>query len=136
MAGLACLGAAGAGPAMAVAPSAGAGGWGQAIQVPGTAALNKGGNANITSVSCPAAGSCAAVGFYHAGSGRGQAFVVTETNGRWRTAIKVPGLAALNGGSSDITSVSCTAADSCAAIGDYVDGSSHLGHAFVVSKRG
>ncbi len=123
MAGLACLGAAGAGPAMAVAQSAGAGGWGKAVQVPGTAALNKGGVLRPFEVSCVASGSCAAGGYYYDRSEHPQAFVVTRAHGRWRTAIEVPGTAALNtGGSAGTTSVSCAVAGSCAAGGDYSDG--------------
>ena len=38
--------------------------WGTAIEVPGTAALNAGGDAEVTSVSCASAGNCAAGGFY------------------------------------------------------------------------
>jgi len=43
------------------APAA-AGIWGNAQQVPGLAALNTGGDAWVISVSCPAAGECAASG--------------------------------------------------------------------------
>ena len=124
----------GAGPAVAGVPSAGAGGWDKAIEVPGTAALNKGGLAQVRSVSCARAGGCAAGGSYHDGSGHQQAFVATEARGRWRTAIEVPGTAALNkGGNARVLSVSCAAAGSCAAGGLYTDGSGHL-QAFVVSK--
>src|SRR5499427_2580021 len=98
--------------------------WRKAIEAPGTAAVNTGGDAAIESVSCPAAGSCAAGGFYIDGSGSEQAFVVTEANGRWRKAIEVPGTAALNkGGEAAIESVSWAAAGSCAAGGFYRDGS-------------
>jgi hypothetical protein len=84
-------------------------------------------------VSCAAAGDCAVGGFYFDGSGQ-QAFVVTEAGVRWRTAIKVPGTAALNTGrNAAIESVSCAAAGSCAAGGSYRDGSGH-DQAFVVSK--
>src|SRR5215472_14721406 len=122
-----------AGAAVAGVRSAGAGGWGKAVEVPGTAALNTGGNAEVLSVSCAAAGSCAAGGYYRA-SGQLQAFVVTEARGRWRRAIEVPGTAALNtGGDADVLSVSCAAAGSCAAGGFYRDGSHHL-QAFVVTK--
>src|SRR5215472_11783347 len=110
--------------------------WRRAIEVPGTAALNKGGNAITLSVSCAAAGSCAAGGSYFDGSRQAQAFVVTEVNGRWRKAIKVPGTAALNkGGDAEVESVSCAAAGSCAAGGSYTDGSRHL-QAFVVTESG
>ena len=53
--------------------------WGKAIEVPGTAALNKGGNASVTSVSCAAAGKCSAGGRYEDGSASFQAFVVSRT---------------------------------------------------------
>jgi hypothetical protein len=53
--------------------------WHTAIEVPGTAALNQGGSAEISSVSCAAAGNCSAGGFYTDSSSRGQAFVVSQT---------------------------------------------------------
>ena len=106
--------------------------WGTASEVPGSGALNAGGAAAIDSVSCASAGNCAAVGFYQDGFGHNQAFVVSETNGRWGKGIKVPGSAALNeGGNAGLESVSCGAARSCAAGGYYRDGSGHS-QAFVV----
>jgi cytochrome c551/c552 len=115
--------------------------WGTAQEVPGTAALNQGGNAGILggylfggAVSCARAGSCAAGGWYTDGSGNQQAFVVTEANGRWGTAIEVPGTAALNqSGSASTNTVSCAAAGTCTAAGGYVD-SSGSGQVFVASE--
>ena len=52
--------------------------WGTAIEVPGTAALNQGGSAEILSVSCAPAGTCTAGGIYTDSSGHHQAFVVTK----------------------------------------------------------
>jgi hypothetical protein len=52
--------------------------WGTAQEVPGTAALNKGGQAQVNSVSCAPAGTCAVGGFYTDKSGKTshqQAFV-------------------------------------------------------------
>ncbi len=96
--------------------------WRKAIEVPGLAALNTGGNAVVTSVSCASAGSCAAGGSYRDRRGDRQGFVAVERNGRWRKAIEVPGLAALNtGGNAVVTSVSCGSAGSCAAGGSYRD---------------
>src|SRR5712692_2745876 len=86
VAGLGWVLLAGAGPAVAGVPSAGAGGWDKAIEVPGTAALDKGGFAEVESVSCAAAGGCAAGGRFSP-FGHFQAFVVTKAGGRWRTAI-------------------------------------------------
>jgi len=108
--------------------------WGNAIEVPGTAALNTGGSADTYSVSCATAGNCAAGGQYFDGSSHFQAFVVSETNGSWGNAIEVPGSATLNsGGGADTYSVSCAAAGNCTAGGQYLDGSDHL-QAFVVDE--
>ena len=51
--------------------------WGTAEQVPGTATLNTGGFAEMSSVSCAPAGTCSAGGFYQ-GPGGLQAFVVNK----------------------------------------------------------
>ena len=110
------------------------GSWGTAIEVPGLAALNVGGNADVESVSCGQARYCAAGGTYRDGSGHQQAFVVSDINGAWGTAIEVPGSAALNtGGSAQVTSVSCASARYCAAGGYYMT-SSGDDEAFVVSR--
>ena len=130
---------AGASPAAAQAAGARAvsgGAWGTAREVTGLAALNQGGFANITSVSCASPGTCSAGGSYTDSSGGGQAFVVSEVNGSWGKAKEVPGLAALNqGGSALITSVSCARAGTCAAGGSYTDSSGGQ-QAFVVSEAG
>ena len=108
--------------------------WGTAKEVPGTAALNTGGNAQIDSVSCAKAGDCSAGGFYTDSSSHGQGFVVSQVNGRWGTAKEVPGIAALNtGGFADIYSASCASAGNCSAGGFYIDSSGH-NQAFVVSQ--
>ena len=88
--------------------AASGGTWGTAIEVPGTAALNQGGNAQIIPLSCASAGTCRAGGFYSDSSGRWQALVAGETNGTWHAAIEVPGTAALNqgGGGAQLISLS------------------------------
>ena len=53
--------------------------WHTAIEVPGTAALNQGGNALVDTVSCAMAGNCAAGGWYTDSSQHTQAFVVNQT---------------------------------------------------------
>src|SRR5262249_8392473 len=60
--------------------------WLKAIEVPGTAALNAGGNAQVTWVSCASAGNCAAGGSYQGRPGAQQALVGSPGNGHWRTA--------------------------------------------------
>ena len=107
--------------------------WGTAIQVPGLAALNTGGLAEVTSVSCGSAGSCTAGGYYQDRHGR-HGFVAVERHGAWGTAVQVPGLAALTtGGDAEVTSVSCGSAGSCAAGGFYSD-RSHHDQGFVASE--
>jgi hypothetical protein len=110
------------------------GAWGKAAEVPGTAALNTGGDAEIHAVSCASAGNCSAGGFYTDRSSRAQAFVVSQVKGAWGKAIEVPGSAALNTGTAQITSVSCGSAGNCAAVGFYTARSGNQG--FVVSQAG
>jgi hypothetical protein len=101
--------------------------WGKAIAVPGLAALNKGGNAQVNSVSCGSPGTCVAGGYYTAKNGRTRAFAVLEQNGRWETAVQVPGLAALDkyGRPTAVSTVSCAPAGGCAVGGYYADRSHH-----------
>jgi hypothetical protein len=104
-----------------------AGSWGTAKEVPGTATLNKGGNAQINSISCASAGNCSAGGVYTESSGDQEALVVSQANGTWGTAKVVPGSAALNaGGAATIFSVSCASAGNCSAGGAYTDASGHV----------
>jgi hypothetical protein len=110
--------------------------WGRAIEVPGLAALNKGGDADVRDVSCPSPGNCTAVGSYKDGRRHQQGFAVAEKNGRWSKAIKVPGLAVLNkGGDAEASSVSCASPGSCAAGGSYTDGRRHQQGFAVAEKR-
>lgn len=114
--------------------------WQTAREVPGSAALNAGGYAEIASVSCTAAGVCSAGGYYASASvdqiPTVQAMVLTETGGTWHTASEVPGTATLNGGGyAAITSVSCSAAGDCSAGGEYTN-SAAATEAFVVSQTG
>jgi hypothetical protein len=93
------------------------GSWGSATEVPGTAALNGGGSATVSSVSCAAPGECAAGGDYTDGSGHGQVFVADEKDGRWDNAIEVRGTATGNGVNAYMGSVSCATAGNCSAGG-------------------
>jgi hypothetical protein len=91
---------------------------GSAIEVPGTAALNTGGDAQAGPVSCSSAGNCTAGGFYTSGRQHLRAFVVDEVNGTWHTAVPVPGSATLV--PDTVTSLSCGSAGNCTAGGWYV----------------
>jgi hypothetical protein len=125
----------GAAPAASGAPVSGR--WERARPVPGLGGrgLNAGGQASVSAVSCASAGNCAAAGSYRDGHHHGQAYVVSERNGRWGTAIEVPGTAGLNaGGAAGAGSVSCPAAGNCAISGGYTDSRGH-DQVFVASER-
>lgn len=88
--------------------------WRKAQEVPGTTTLNAGGDASVTSLSCPAASACVAAGAYKPKAGPGQIFVVNESVGRWNRAIQLPGsgkLVTQNG--STVGEVSCASAATC-----------------------
>jgi cytochrome c551/c552 len=107
--------------------------WGKAEEVPGTAKLNSGGNAEVISVSCPLAGRCGAAGYYSTKDGS-QAFVVSQAGGKWGKAGLVPGTAKLNSGrGAEVLSVSCASPGNCSAGGTYADRSGHT-QAFVTSE--
>ena len=111
----------GAGDPSAIGLARPASSWGRAIEVPGLGALNKGRIARVNSVSCAAAGSCAAGGRYRDGRGHGQGFVAVERHGRWGKAIEVPGLGTLSKGDAGVSAVSCASPGNCAAAGAYRD---------------
>jgi hypothetical protein len=107
--------------------------WGDAVQVPGTAALNANLAADAESVSCPSAGNCALDGYFADSSGY-QAFVADEVNGTWDNAIQVPGTAGLNAdGAAFATRISCASAGNCTVGGSYADGSGNT-QAFVADE--
>src|SRR5215469_17819850 len=87
--------------------------WGKAVEMPGTAKLNNGGDfaaALPANVSCGAPGDCATGGFYNSTKGT-EAFVVSEKRGVWGKAEEVPGSAAVNiGAIASVSAVSCPSA--------------------------
>lgn len=110
------------------------GAWHAAVEVPGTAALNVDGSAEVTSVDCTSLGNCVAGGSYEDASGDSQGFVVDEVAGTWGAAQEVPGLGALNvGGVAVVLAMACGAAGSCTAAGNYMDGSG-LTQSFVADE--
>ena len=110
--------------------------WGRAAEVPGLGALNAGGNAQVSSVSCWRPGDCAAGGSYTDARQHLQLFVVMEASGRWKNAQQVPGTAVLNfGGGLQVNSMSCAPGGYCAAVGAYDDNKGNQ-QVFVVTETG
>ena len=94
--------------------------WRAAAEIPGTARLNAGDNAQVNSVSCGAGGYCAAAGYVTTARRTQQAFVVLETQNVWHAAQILPNSERLNaGGAAEVGAVSCTPSGFCGAGGDY-----------------
>jgi hypothetical protein len=106
--------------------------WRTAIEVPGTARLNAGGNDSVNSLSCPSAGNCVLGGNTNA-----KAFVASLRHGKWGKAFEVPGTAALTkgGGFARINAVSCASAGNCSAGGAFGNGPRTDFAPVVVSER-
>ena len=110
--------------------------WGKAFEVPGTAALNAGGNASVVSVSCPSAGNCAATGGYEASGGALDVWVASEHRGHWGKATAVRNFPQLNvGRDGEVQAISCAAAGDCALGGDYLDVNDQF-QAFLATEAG
>jgi hypothetical protein len=87
--------------------------WSKAIRVPGTTVSQF---SHLASIWCSGAASCVAGGDYANADGD-EAFVVNMTSGTWGKAKEVPDAAALGGGASLVTAISCASAGNCAATG-------------------
>jgi hypothetical protein len=74
--------------------------WRDALEVPGTGALNVKGSAEVDAVDCPVAGNCTAAGDYRTESGAAEFFVIYQTAGTWRSATELPGVARLGTGAA------------------------------------
>jgi hypothetical protein len=94
--------------------------WGKAEEVPGTAALNAGGDAAVSVISCASPGNCAVGGTYTDSAGDTQLWVANEIGGVWGPAQQLTGLAGTgNPGFTLMNSISCAGPGSCAAGGTY-----------------
>lgn len=111
-----------------------AGNWATAQEVPDPHSLFSNDSAQITSLSCAAAGECGAGGWYGLVGLDQSAFVVSEVNGVWDSAEQVPGMAALNVNDvAQVNSVSCASPGNCVA-GGYYDDASFFHRPFVTSE--
>jgi hypothetical protein len=91
------------------------------LQLPTNAAAQP--YAQVSGLACRSAGNCVAVGDYQYGrSGNPQAFIATESHGRWARAFtpRLPANAA-SPASADLGAVTCTSDGSCQAAGSYQD---------------
>ena len=108
------------------------GAWGNAEDIPGLAALSTvSGKSAARSVSCGAPGDCALVGYYPDSSNVYHTFVTDEAaDGTWNPARQF----GPSSTRSMATSVSCSSAGNCGAIGKYLDAASNTTQSFVVNE--
>jgi hypothetical protein len=79
-------------------------------------------DAALDSVACPAAGACVAVGSYQSVAGEPVGLLEAQTAGVWDKSTPASLPAGANASPDvNLPSVSCAAAGSCAAVGNYVD---------------
>jgi hypothetical protein len=124
-------------PAAQAAAGAKHGGWGNAREVPGTAALNTAGSAGVQQVSCGSAGNCVAAGVCLVAPEHPRPFVSEQKSGIWGQAHAIPGIAALSrgrGAAADFAS--CPSAGNCTVAGLYHDQATNNPHAFVADESG
>jgi hypothetical protein len=112
------------------------------LLLPSGAALGIGQqDADLSSVACPSAGNCVAVGNYADTGGGYQAMVATDVSGVWgpaeQLALPATAIADASAQAADLLSVTCTGPGECVAVGDYADSTDQSrfnSHAMVVSE--
>jgi hypothetical protein len=108
--------------------------WPLGIEVPGSGALNAGGHAEVTAISCPVTAGCTAAGFYTDALDHQQAFAASELKGNWSPAKTLAAI--LNvGGSASVNSISCASRGNCLAVGYFFADHTHE-HALVATEEG
>src|SRR6185437_8585989 len=110
------------------------GAWDKPVLLSGPGVTGPHTDTEITTISCAAAGDCAAGGYDVSRKGP-QAFVVDQRHGVWTGGQQVSGTGRLNvGGYAETTSVSCAAPGNCTA-GGFVSGRGGETLAFVAGER-
>ena len=95
----------------------------------------------FTGLSCPSAGNCTAVGGYEDKQGSEEGLILREKNGVWSRATKAPlprhafPNSEPNAFTTPVASVSCAAANDCAAVGWYVVHGSHTFRGLLLGER-
>jgi hypothetical protein len=101
--------------------------WGPEVPIPGLTKIAPAGDAVATGLSCPKSGYCLVTGIYAYGNEDGSigAFTIWESNGKWGTPAKIPGLSKLSPlGLAIPDQVACSSTHTCVISGLYAAGSS------------
>lgn len=114
------------------------GSWRNAVELPGSAALNTGKDAQVESISCPSAGNCGATGAYTrdvSGQRLPLPFLATEKNGTWGKPQAVKGTPA-EGGFVRSGQISCKSPGNCSTYVTYEPDSETIYSSVVSEKNG
>jgi hypothetical protein len=92
--------------------------------------------ATLDTVACASARSCSGGGSYQAKSGAFEPMVVAEVAGIWKRAqeLFLPANAFAANPDAAVTSMACTGAGTCVAVGGYAYDSAGLGYAFTAAE--
>ena len=82
--------------------------------------LYVGTNAGVERLSCPTAGSCAAIGSFETSTGAEGTFSAQQTKGTWGPDVDLGSLDALSTGELQIASFDCASVGTCTLLGTYV----------------
>jgi hypothetical protein len=98
--------------------------WSTSIVVPGLAGLHAS-SAYLSTLTCVSTGNCLAGGQFTDSLNRQQSLVISQVSGAWKTALEVPGTAALNvgpaqDGGSSVSALACATSSNCIVGGLYV----------------
>ncbi len=108
--------------------------WQDAVEVPGTAGVNSGGDAAALSVSCPADGHCTAVGYLSPSTTTATFFTDEFTGGSWSTLQAVPGLSGVAAGAI-WGSIACPTLGQCHLAVAYGDGTTlSSNHSYLLAQ--
>src|ERR1019366_9230282 len=107
--------------------------WSSATVVAG--ALNVGGVALVTAISCPAVGSCTAVGFYSDNAATKHTFVISQVNGTWGFPTEVPDFTTLLTDDANVmNALSCTSNTTCVGVGTYLDHATSISQPIIFTE--
>lgn len=107
--------------------------WSSATVVAG--ALNVGGVALVTAISCPAVGSCTAVGFYSDNAATKHTFVISQVNGTWGFPTEVPDFTTLLTDDANVmNALSCTSNTTCVGVGTYLDHATSISQPLIFTE--
>ncbi len=97
--------------------------WASGATVPPPANAGSQPGVVITSIACPTAGDCSAVGSYTDSSGDTQGLVAVESGGHWNASstAKLPSNINAVNPEVSLTSVACASVGNCTAVGSFLD---------------